>query len=107
MQYDLSAYDSFRANKLAQEIQERIDEMTMIISSTAGIHFADSASRRVVHQTKPVMSPDSVADSPAIAWVEIFDATTEHPQMCVVAYDNGHGGVYGVLEVPCGTPISG
>ena len=107
MQYDLSPYDSFRANQLAREIQERIDEMTMIISSIAGIQFTDSTSRRVVHQTKPAMNPDAAADSPAIVWVEIFDATTEHPQMCVVAYDDGHGGVHGVLEVPCGTPITG
>jgi hypothetical protein len=79
--------------------------MAQIAARAAGVEVDRDAVRKYVRQRiAPAGASDSIVDSsPHILWVEIFDPTPEHPEMCVVFYSDQHA----VLEVPCGTPITG
>lgn len=105
MQYYLSPEDYQNMKRLSEEVQGKLEEMAQISFRVAGLGEDFNTVRKFVHQKMaPGGAPDGGADSPpGIVWVEIFDPTPEHDEMCVVYYSDQHA----VLEVPCGTPITG
>lgn len=100
MQYYLAPEDAQRIKRLSDEVQERLEEIALIAARVADMTLEPNSVRKFVHQR---MAPAEAADAPVIDWVEIFDPTPQHPEMCVVHYSDCHG----VIEVPCGTPITG
>lgn len=101
MEYELSSEDMQRMRRLLEEVQGRLEEMARIAARVAGVKLDPRAVRKFV--PRPEASHPGASDAPVIDWVEIFDATPQHPEMCVVHYSDGHG----VLESPCGTPLTG
>jgi hypothetical protein len=100
MQYYLSPEDSASMERLSEEVQGKIEEIAQIFARVANVEVDSNTVSKFVHQN---MKFDDSIDSPQIVWVEIFDQTPPHPKMCVVYYSDHHG----VIEVPCGTPITG
>jgi len=94
-----------RLNRLTEEVQGRLEEMALICARVAGIKLDPNAVRKFVPRNPAdhTGTYGGSTDTPVIQWVEIFDKTTTHPEMCVVYYSDHHA----VLESPCGTPITG
>jgi len=105
MKYYLSPEDYQSMKRLSEEVQGKIDEMVQLATRVAGTEVDFNTIMKFVHQrVASTGASDGAAESqPHILWVEVFDPTPAHPEMCVVFYSDGHG----VIEVPCGTPISG
>ena len=106
MKHYLSPEDYQTMQRLSEEAQGKFEEMAQLAFRIAGVEV-DSATavKKFVHQKMvSTGAMDTGVDSePHIVWVEIFDPTPTHPEMCVVFYSDQHA----VLEVPCGTPITG
>lgn len=104
MQYYLAPEDDQRMKRLSEEVRGRLEEMALIAARVAGIKLDPNAVRKFVPHTIAVTEADAGAGGspPVVTKVEIFDATSEHPEMCVVIYSSGPAG----LESPCGTPIA-
>jgi hypothetical protein len=97
MRYELGPEDDYRMKRLSEEVQGRLEEMSLLAARVAGIKLDREAIRKFVpHQV--ASAEESLSD---ITMVEIFDATSQHPQMCVVWHSSGPA----TLESPCGTPI--
>ena len=105
MKYYLSTEDYQSMKLLSEEVQRKIDEMVQLATRVAGTQVDLNTVMKFVHQrvASAGASDGSAESQPQILWVEVFDPTPTHPEMCVVFYSDGHG----VIEVPCGTPISG
>jgi hypothetical protein len=105
MKHYLSPEDYQSMKRLSEEMQGKLEEMAQIAFRIAGVVVDSNMVKKFVHQKAAAAgAPDGGTDAPPhIVWVEIFDPTPSHPEMCVVFYSDQHA----VLEVPCGTPITG
>jgi hypothetical protein len=89
--------DPARLTRLSEEIRGRLEEIALIGARIAGIELDPAARPKFV--TRP--APDTDAPGAPATMVEIFDATPQHPQMCVTWFADGTVG----LDSPCGHEI--
>jgi hypothetical protein len=83
--------DPQRLTRLGEEIRGRLQEMALIGARIAGIQLDPAATPRFA----PLSAPASGLESGhgAVTMVEIFDATANHPQMCVSWWSDGTTGL--------------
>lgn len=93
--------DAQRLTRLAEEVRGRLEEMAQISARIAGIRLDPGATRKFAPCPRQTHAADAGAGHGDVTMVEIFDATSEHPEMCVTWWSDGTTG----LESPCGQEI--
>jgi hypothetical protein len=93
--------DAQRLTRLAEEVRGRLEEMAQIGARIGGIKLDPSSARKFVPRPAPPLASDAEASHGAVTMVEIFDATSGHPEMCVTWWSDGTVG----LDSPCGHEI--
>jgi hypothetical protein len=89
--------DPARLTRLSEEVRGRLEEIALIATRIAGIERNPAAKPKFA-QLPP---PATASGHGPVTMVEIFDATSSHPQMCVTWWADGTTG----LETPCGHEI--
>jgi hypothetical protein len=91
--------DAQRLTRLAEEVRGRLEEMAQIAGRIAGIKVDPAATRKFApHPARTVAADAGHGD---VTMVEIYDATSQHPEMCVTWWADGTTG----LDSPCGTEV--
>jgi hypothetical protein len=90
--------DAQRLTRLAEEVRGRLEEIALIAARIGGIELDPNSARKF--NPRPARA---AADSGhgAVTMVEIFDATSGHPEMCVSWWSDGTVS----LDSPCGHEI--
>ncbi|MET8680915.1 hypothetical protein ABZW18_25875 [Streptomyces sp. NPDC004647] len=95
------ADDAQRLTRLAEEVRGRLEEIAQIGARIAGVKLDPNSTRKFVPRN-PVSPPAALAASHGeVTMVEIYDATPDHPQLCVGWWSDGTVS----LDSPCGTEI--
>jgi len=91
--------DTQRLTRLAEEVRGRLEEIAQIAARIGGIELDPNSVRKFAPRPTSETAEDQGHGS--VTMVEIFDATAEHPQMCVGWWSDGTTS----LDSPCGHEI--
>jgi len=85
--------DAQRLTRLAEEVRGRLEEMAQIGARIAGIKLDPSSARKFVPRPAPTLAADAGAGHGHVTMVEIFDATSGHPEILVTWWEDGTVGI--------------
>jgi hypothetical protein len=92
MKHQLVPEDAQRMHRLSEEVRGRLEEMALIATRKLGV----SADPKALTKFAPKNPSTRLG---CLGLVEILDASSDHPEICVLFFCDGSVG----LESPCGS----